>query len=65
MRYDIDIETPILQPEEFINNFSIDHFSSDELEIFYQKESLLQLCFKTFAKTQASPNFEKNLDDFF
>jgi hypothetical protein len=48
--------------EEFINNFSQRKYP---LGGEYEDEELLKFYFKTFAKIQASPNFEKNLNDFF
>jgi DNA polymerase IIIc chi subunit len=54
--------TPELSPDQFIKTFSqVEHNPS---EIYNQQESL-KLCFKAFAQTQNSPNFERNLNDFF
>jgi hypothetical protein len=51
-----------LTNEEFINNFSQRRCS---IGGEYEDKRLLKLYFKAFAKIQASPNFEKNLNDFF
>lgn len=51
-----------LNPQEFIKTFS--QFEHNPSEVYNRQESL-KLCFKAFAKTQNSPDFERNLNDFF
>ena len=51
-----------IKPEEFLN---ITFSSNANDPVAYKDEDSLKFFFKIFAETQASPNYKKNLNDFF